>query len=154
MAALFASIIGGIFTGIINNIVNAFSNLNFKDIFAKISGFFKRFWILLTSDLFKKDIDIKGIMDNVISKIKDIFGNISDFFSNVNINDVFNKIKEFFTGLWDSISSWASGKGINLEPIKEKLLKFADIINPKPVDNRTGEEIAADIIRRAGIEVI
>ena len=32
--------------------------------------------------------------------------------------------------------------------------KLADIINPKPVDNRTGEEIAADIIRRAGIEVI
>ena len=32
--------------------------------------------------------------------------------------------------------------------------KFSDIINPKPVDNRTGEEIAADIIKRAGIEVI
>ena len=32
--------------------------------------------------------------------------------------------------------------------------KFPDIINPKPVDNRTGEEIAADIIKRAGIEVI
>ena len=32
--------------------------------------------------------------------------------------------------------------------------KFADIINTKPADNRTGEEIAADIIRRAGIEVI
>ena len=32
--------------------------------------------------------------------------------------------------------------------------KFADIINPKPVDNQTGEEIAADIIKRAGIEVI
>ena len=32
--------------------------------------------------------------------------------------------------------------------------KFADIINPKPVDNRTGEEIAADIIKWAGIEVI
>lgn len=31
---------------------------------------------------------------------------------------------------------------------------FYDIINPKPVDNRTGEEIAADIIKRAGIEVI
>ena len=31
---------------------------------------------------------------------------------------------------------------------------FSDIINPKPVDKRTGEEIAADIIRRAGIEVI
>ena len=32
--------------------------------------------------------------------------------------------------------------------------KFADIINPKPVDDRTGEEIAADIIKMAGIEVI
>lgn len=32
--------------------------------------------------------------------------------------------------------------------------KLADIINPKPADNRTGEEIAADIIKRAGIEVI
>lgn len=32
--------------------------------------------------------------------------------------------------------------------------KFEDIINPKPADNRTGEEIAADIIKRAGIEVI
>ena len=32
--------------------------------------------------------------------------------------------------------------------------KFSDIINPKPVDDRTGEEIAADIINRAGIEVI
>ena len=31
--------------------------------------------------------------------------------------------------------------------------KFEDIINPKPVDNRAGEEIAADIINRAGIEV-
>ena len=32
--------------------------------------------------------------------------------------------------------------------------RFSDIINPKPVDNRNGEEIAADIIKRAGIEVI
>ena len=32
--------------------------------------------------------------------------------------------------------------------------KFADIINPKPVDDRTGEEIAADIIKLAGIEVV
>lgn len=32
--------------------------------------------------------------------------------------------------------------------------KFEDIINPKHVDNRAGEEIAADIINRAGIEVI
>jgi hypothetical protein len=32
--------------------------------------------------------------------------------------------------------------------------RFYDIINPKPTDNRTGEEIATDIINRAGIEVI
>ena len=32
--------------------------------------------------------------------------------------------------------------------------KFEDIINPKPTENRTGEEIAADIIKRAGIEVV
>lgn len=32
--------------------------------------------------------------------------------------------------------------------------KFSDIINPKPVENRAGEEIAADIIKRAGIEVV
>ena len=32
--------------------------------------------------------------------------------------------------------------------------KLSDILNPKPVDNRTGEELAADIIKRAGIEVI
>ena len=32
--------------------------------------------------------------------------------------------------------------------------QLSDIINPKPVENRTGEEIAADIIKRAGIEVI
>ena len=32
--------------------------------------------------------------------------------------------------------------------------KFSDIINPKPAENRTGEEIAADIIKRAGIEVV
>ena len=31
---------------------------------------------------------------------------------------------------------------------------FVDIRNPKPVDNRPVEEIAADIIKRAGIEVI
>ena len=33
-------------------------------------------------------------------------------------------------------------------------VRFYDIINPKQSDNRTGEEIAADIIERAGIEVI
>lgn len=33
-------------------------------------------------------------------------------------------------------------------------VKLSDILNPKPVDNRTGEELAADIIKRAGIEVI
>ena len=31
--------------------------------------------------------------------------------------------------------------------------KLADIINPKPTDNRTGEEITADIIQRCGLVV-
>ena len=33
-------------------------------------------------------------------------------------------------------------------------VRFYDFINPKPVDNRSGNEIAADVIKRAGIEVI
>ena len=33
-------------------------------------------------------------------------------------------------------------------------VKLDDILNPKQVENRTSEEIAADIIKRAGIEVI
>ena len=32
--------------------------------------------------------------------------------------------------------------------------KFEEIIRQKPADNRTGEELAADIIKRAGIEVM
>ena len=31
---------------------------------------------------------------------------------------------------------------------------FVDILNPKPVDNRTGEEIVAEIIQKAGLEVV
>ena len=33
-------------------------------------------------------------------------------------------------------------------------VSFADIIDPKPVDNRTVEEIAAEIIKKAGLEVV
>ena len=32
--------------------------------------------------------------------------------------------------------------------------KFEEIISQKPADNKTGEEIAADIIKMAGIEVV
>lgn len=32
--------------------------------------------------------------------------------------------------------------------------KYADVIYPKAKDNRTGDEIAADVIKQAGIEVI
>lgn len=31
--------------------------------------------------------------------------------------------------------------------------KLKDILDPKPVDNRTGEEIAVEIIKKAGLEV-
>ena len=32
-------------------------------------------------------------------------------------------------------------------------VKFYDIINPKPKDERSGEEIVAEIINKAGLEV-
>lgn len=32
--------------------------------------------------------------------------------------------------------------------------KWADIINPKPIDERTGEEIVADVIKNAGLTLI
>lgn len=32
--------------------------------------------------------------------------------------------------------------------------RYADIISPKTKDERTGAEIAADVIKRAGLEVI
>lgn len=31
--------------------------------------------------------------------------------------------------------------------------KFEDIVNPKPVDNRPAEDIAADVIKRCGLVV-
>lgn len=31
--------------------------------------------------------------------------------------------------------------------------KFDDVIHPKPVDDRTGEEIVADVINKIGLEV-
>lgn len=33
-------------------------------------------------------------------------------------------------------------------------VRYGDIIHPKPQDTRTGEEIVADIIRRAGLKVV
>ena len=33
-------------------------------------------------------------------------------------------------------------------------LEYSEIINPKPKDNRTAEEIVMDVIAKAGIEVI
>lgn len=32
--------------------------------------------------------------------------------------------------------------------------RYADIIHPKPKDTRTGNEIAADVIKRAGIKLV
>lgn len=33
------------------------------------------------------------------------------------------------------------------------IVNFLDIINPKPKDERSGAEIASDVLKRAGIEV-
>lgn len=32
--------------------------------------------------------------------------------------------------------------------------RYADILRPKPQDNRTGEQIAADVIAKTGIKVV
>ena len=32
--------------------------------------------------------------------------------------------------------------------------KYLDLIAKKPVDNRTGEEIAADVIKKCGLKVV
>ena len=32
--------------------------------------------------------------------------------------------------------------------------RFADLVKPKPVDNRTAEEVVADVAKAAGLEVI
>lgn len=32
--------------------------------------------------------------------------------------------------------------------------RYYDIVNPKPKDTRTGEEIAADVIKKAGLKVV
>lgn len=32
--------------------------------------------------------------------------------------------------------------------------RFYDMIKPKKVDNRSGEEIAADVFRRMGVDVV
>lgn len=31
---------------------------------------------------------------------------------------------------------------------------YNDIINPKPVDDRTGDEIVEDIVRKAGLKIV
>lgn len=32
--------------------------------------------------------------------------------------------------------------------------KYVDLINRKPVDSRTGDEIAADVIKKCGLKVV
>lgn len=37
---------------------------------------------------------------------------------------------------------------------KYPVKKLQDILNPPPPDDRTGEEIAADIIKKSGLKVV
>ena len=48
--------------------------------------------------------------------------------------------------LWLIANAWYQGK-----PIKQR---FYDLLHPQPVDNRTPQEIADDIARRAGLKVV
>lgn len=36
---------------------------------------------------------------------------------------------------------------------KKLVKRYIDIINPRPVDNRSGDEIALDVINRLGLKV-
>lgn len=42
----------------------------------------------------------------------------------------------------------------SLKALTGSSARYADFLENKPVDNRSGKEIADDIIKRAGIEVI
>lgn len=33
-------------------------------------------------------------------------------------------------------------------------LSFGEMLRPKPIDNRTGDEIAMDVIKKAGLKVV
>jgi hypothetical protein len=46
----------------------------------------------------------------------------------------------------ENTAKFSSGSYIGIE--------YSEIIHPKPKDNRTAEEIVADVIEKAGIEVI
>lgn len=48
--------------------------------------------------------------------------------------------------LWLIANAWYQGK-----PMKQR---YYDLLHPKPVDNRTPQEIADDIARRAGLKVV
>ena len=36
---------------------------------------------------------------------------------------------------------------------KTLTVRYEDVIHPKPVDNRTGDEIAEDVIKRLGLRI-
>lgn len=36
---------------------------------------------------------------------------------------------------------------------KRLTVRYVDMINPQPVDNRTGDEIALDVINKLGLKV-
>ena len=91
-------------------------------------------------------------LDTLITKIK-IFGwgYVEDFCISLFQNEQEEKAEKIYFAECLRIITENTAKMVGGSYITAKL---ADILNPKPVDNRTGEEIAADIIRRAGIEVI
>ena len=55
--------------------------------------------------------------------------------------------KAYWSYTADILKALAESMGVEVER------RYADIISNKPVDNRTGDEIALDVITRAGLKV-
>lgn len=53
--------------------------------------------------------------------------------------------------LTDSLKYIAENTARCVEGGQYLTARYIDVINPKPIDNRTGDEIAIDVMKRAGL---
>lgn len=62
-------------------------------------------------------------------------------------HDIFrNYIANGIQMISENTSKWFGGRYLTTS--------YNDIINPKPVDERTGDEIVVDIVRNAGLKIV
>lgn len=116
------------FWEIFNKVAAFFTNFDFKNVWNSIKTFFSNFWSKAASGLNENGVNVTNIKDDIISKIKEIFDNVSEFFKNFDIRETLSNISEFFSELWTNIEVWFSNKGIDLGPLKEKFTWLMDTI--------------------------